>query len=176
MPTTLPVPIEFRLPEGWLPAAPPDGVDVPGVAFAAVHPHPDAGFTANITIGGEVPPPSVALHELADESAQRLQEATGPVVVVHRREIGSAEAPALTQRLTFSGVVGDTRHDLVQSQVFLTFADVRDPHRRAVIRLTLTATAAQHDEVLGDFQDFVRTVRPDIDAGADTGSGAGAGA
>lgn len=30
-----------------------------------------------------------------------------------------------------------------------------------MIRLVLTATAAQHDTVLGDFQDFVRTVRAD---------------
>ncbi|MFD7514029.1 hypothetical protein ACFV85_04385 [Streptomyces niveus] len=38
--------------------------------------------------------------------------------------------------------------------------DIEDPRERAVIRLTLTATAAQHREVLPDFQDFVRTVRP----------------
>ncbi|MCX5405790.1 hypothetical protein OHA37_18080 [Streptomyces sp. NBC_00335] len=166
MPMTLPIPIEFRLPGGWLPAAPPDGVDVPGVAFAAVHPHPDHGFTANITVAGEVPRDSATLAELADESAQRLREAARPVVVAHRREVGSADAPALTQRLIFSAVVGDVRHDLVQSQVFLTFPDVRDPHRRAMIRLALTATAAQHDEVLRDFQEFVRTVRPDTGDGA----------
>ncbi|MCX5129755.1 hypothetical protein OOK25_39665, partial [Streptomyces sp. NBC_00347] len=52
MPTTLPVPIEFRLPEGWQPA-PPDEVGAPGVAFVALHPQPDSGFTANITIDGE---------------------------------------------------------------------------------------------------------------------------
>ncbi|MFF3217109.1 hypothetical protein ACFYYB_41640 [Streptomyces sp. NPDC002886] len=166
MPMALPVPIEFRLPEGWLPAAPPEGVDVPGVAFAAVRPDTDGGFTANITVSGEVPKDSATLAELADESAQRLRESVDPVVVAGRREVGNAEAPALTQRLIFSAVVGDVRHDLVQSQVFLTFADVRDPRRRAVIRLALTATAAQHDEVLGDFQEFVRTVRPDTVAGA----------
>lgn len=85
MPITLPVPNEFRLPEGWLPAAPPDGADVPDVAFAAVHPHTDAGFTANITV-----------NELAEESAQHLREAAGPVVMVHRREVGSVNVPALT--------------------------------------------------------------------------------
>lgn len=37
MPAELPVPIEFRLPEGWLPAK-PNEVDAEGVAFAAVHP------------------------------------------------------------------------------------------------------------------------------------------
>ncbi|MFC7843474.1 hypothetical protein [Streptomyces sp. NPDC057382] len=167
MPVKLPVPIEFRLPEGWLPAAPPDGVDVPGVAFAAVHPHPDHGFTANITVAGEVPQESAPLTELADASAQRLREAVERVVVTGRREVGSAEAPALAQRLTFSGVVGGTRHDLVQSQVFVAFSDVLNPLRRAVIQLVLTATADQHNEVLADFQEFVRTVRPDTRAGVE---------
>lgn len=43
----------------------------------------------------------------------------------------------------------------------MTVQDTEDPHRRAMIRTVLTATAAQHDSVLGDFQDFLRTVRPD---------------
>ncbi|MGV4988085.1 hypothetical protein ACVB8X_28460 [Streptomyces sp. NRAIS4] len=42
--------------------------------------------------------------------------------------------------------------------------DVEDPHKRALIRLALTATAAQHDAVVQDFQEFVRTVRPDTGA------------
>ncbi|MEV1047191.1 hypothetical protein [Streptomyces sp. NPDC049916] len=166
MATTLPVPIEFRLPEGWRPAARPDGMEAPGVAFAAVHPHADHGFTANITVAGEVPPESATLAGLADASAQRLREAVGTVEVSRRREVGSVDAPALTQWLAFPAVVDGTRHDLVQSQVFLSFPDARAPRRRAVIRLALTATAAQHDDVLEEFQEFVRTVRPDTGAGA----------
>ncbi|MET8245763.1 hypothetical protein ABZV31_15865 [Streptomyces sp. NPDC005202] len=165
MPTTLPMPIEFRLPEGWLPAY-PEEFDAAGVAFAAVHPQPDAGFAANITIDGEVPPDVSTLADLADESVERLREVAESVVVAHRREVGSADAPALTQRLTFSPVVDGARRDLVQSQVHLSLSDVEDPHKRAVIRLALTATAAQHDAVLGDFQAFVRTIRPDTGAGA----------
>ncbi|MFC7637679.1 hypothetical protein ACFQWA_17150 [Streptomyces thermogriseus] len=42
--------------------------------------------------------------------------------------------------------------------------EVTDPHRRAVTRLVLTATASQYPAVLDDFRDFVRTVRPDTDA------------
>lgn len=38
---------------------------------------------------------------------------------------------------------------------------VPDPRKRAVIRLVLTVTASQYPYVLGDFQDFVRPVRPD---------------
>lgn len=165
MPATLPVPIEFRLPEGWLPAALPEGADAPGVAFAAVHPHPDDGFAANITIDGEYRPDDATLPELADESVGRLREAAESVVVTDRREVGSADAPALTQRLIFTAVVSGARRDLVQSQVHLSMPDVTDPRKRAVIRLALTATAAQHDEVLGEFQDFVRTVRPETSAG-----------
>jgi hypothetical protein len=157
--------MEFQLPEGWLPAR-PEGFDAEGVAFAAVHPQPDAGFAANITIDGEVPPDVARLADLADESVERLRKVAESVVVTHRREVGSADAPALTQRLTFSTVVDGARRDLVQSQVYLSLSDVEDPHKRAVIRLALTATAAQHDVVLGDFQAFVRTVRPDTRAGA----------
>ncbi|MCC3766649.1 hypothetical protein [Streptomyces sp. UNOC14_S4] len=160
MPTTLPVPIEFRLPEGWFPAR-PEVLDTQGVAFAAVHAQPDAGFTANITIHGDLPPDGVTLAELADKSAERLREVAESVVVTDRREVGSADAPALTQCLTFSSAVGGMRRDLVQSQVYLSLLDAQDPCRRAVIRLTLTTTAAQYESVLGDFQDFVRTVRPD---------------
>ncbi|MER6713592.1 hypothetical protein [Streptomyces sp. NPDC000877] len=128
MPTTLPVPLEFRLPEGWLPAR-PEGFNVADVAFAAVHSQPDAGFAANITIDGDVP-------------------------------------PALAQRLVFSTVVDGAHRGLVQSQVYLSLSDVKNSHKRAVIRLTLTATAGQHDAILGDFQDFVRTVVPDTGTAA----------
>ncbi|MCJ1677646.1 hypothetical protein MTF65_09910 [Streptomyces sp. APSN-46.1] len=159
MPTTLPVPIQFQLPEGWLPAAAPEDV-----AYAAVHPQPDAGFAANITIDGGFPKEDVTLDELAEASADRLRSVAESVVVTHRRELGSADAPALAQRLTFSAVVGDARLDLVQSQIYLILLDTEDPHKRALIRLALTATAAQHDSVLEDFQDFVRTVRPDTGA------------
>ncbi|MFJ3963253.1 hypothetical protein [Streptomyces sp. NPDC090036] len=164
MPTTLPVPIEFRLPEGWLVAAPPDG-GASDVAFAAVHPRADAGFSANITMDGGFLKDSVTLVEVADASAERLREVAEWVVVVHRHEVGSADAPALTQRLSFSAVAGDGRRNLVQSQVYLGVLDTEDLHRRAMIRLALTATEAQHDSVLGEFQDFVRTVRSDSRAG-----------
>ncbi|WP_393079452.1 hypothetical protein [Streptomyces sp. LN704] len=163
MPTTLPMPIEFRLPEVWL-SARSEGFDAVGVAFAAVHARPDAGFAANITIDGEVPPDAATMAGLADESVERLREVAESVVSGRRREVGSADA-ALTQRLVFSTGVDGARCDLVQSQMYLSLSDAEDPHKRAVIRLALTATAARHDAVLGDFQDSVRTVRADTGAG-----------
>ncbi|MCZ2524128.1 hypothetical protein GQS52_01470 [Streptomyces sp. SCUT-3] len=160
MPTTLPVPIEFELPEGWR-AAPPDDVGAPGAAFVALHPLPDDGFTANITIDGEYRPDGATLSEIADASVERLRRASMSVVVTGHREVGSADAPGFTQTLAVSGIVGGVHRDLVQSQVYLSLLDVADPRKRVVIRLVLTATASQHPSVLDDFQEFVRTVRPD---------------
>ncbi|MGW6137375.1 hypothetical protein [Streptomyces sp. NPDC055140] len=160
MPTPLPIPIEFRLPEGWLPAR-PEAAAAEEAAFAAVHPQPDAGFAANITIAGEVLPETSTLADIADESVERLREVAEPVIVEHRREVGPAGAPALTQRLAFSTTVNGTHHDLVQTQAYLSLPDIENPANRVVIRLVLTATAAQHDDVVGEFQDFIRTVHSD---------------
>ncbi|MFF2203875.1 hypothetical protein [Streptomyces sp. NPDC058145] len=159
MTTSLPVPIDFELPEGWR-SAPPDEVGAPGAAFVAVHLPSDGGFTANITIDGEYRPDPATLPEIADESVARLGRAITSVVVTGRRETGSAEAPGLTQTLSFSTIAGGVSRDLVQSQVYMSMLDVSDPHKRAVIRLILTSTAAQHPAVLDDFSDLVRSVRP----------------
>lgn len=164
MSTTLPVPIAFRLPDGWRPA-PPDEVGAPDVAFVALHPKPDGHFTANITIEGDYRPDDTPLAGLADESVERMRAIADSVVLTGRQEVGSADAPGLTQQLSFTSVLHGTRTALLQTQVYLSLLDEDDPQRRAVIRLALTATAGQHDEVLGDFQDFVRSVGPDTGAG-----------
>ncbi|MFK0145360.1 hypothetical protein ACIQUZ_09780 [Streptomyces griseus] len=160
MTTTLPVPIAFELPDGWR-AAPPDGVGAPGAAFVALHPHPDEGFTANITVDGAFRPDPATLPEIADESVANLRGSAASVDVAERREVGSEDAPGLTQTLAISAIAGGVPRDLIQSQVYLSLLDVEDPGKRAVIRLILTVTAAQHGDVVEDFRDFVRTVRPD---------------
>ncbi|QCD58607.1 hypothetical protein [Streptomyces hawaiiensis] len=160
MPTALPVPIQFELPEGWR-AAPPDAVGVPEASFVALHPQPDARFTANVMIDGEYRPDAARLSAIAHDSVERLRQAATSVKVTSHHEIGSADAPGFTQTLAVSAVVGGVARDLVQSQVYLSILDVADPSKRAVIRLVLTATASQHSYVLSDFQDFVRTVRLD---------------
>ncbi|MFF8444950.1 hypothetical protein ACF07U_29275 [Streptomyces californicus] len=163
MTTTLPVPIAFELPDGWR-ATPPDDVGAPGTAFVALHSHPYAGFTANITVDGAFRPDPATLPEIADESVENLRRSNASVDITERREVGSEEAPGLTQTLSISAAAGGTLRDLVQSQVYLAMLDVDDPSKRAVIRLVLTVTAAQHGDVVEDFRDFVRTVRPDTDA------------
>jgi hypothetical protein len=158
--TTLPTPIEFRLPEGWRPA-PPDEVDAPGVAFVALHPHPDAGFTANITIDGELDTADAPLTELADASITTLRDSGADVTLADRSGVGAGDAPGLTQTLTLRAMVN---------------GDPRELGHRAVVRLVLTATAAQFRAVLPDFQWFVWTVRPDTGAGGAGGAGGTQGA
>lgn len=165
MATQLPVRIEFSLPEGWT-AAPPDEVGAPGVAFVALHPRSIAGFTANITIAGQVRDPELTMTALADESVRRLEANTGPVHVRMREEVGTDIAPGITQTLDILATVDGQALSLVQTQVLVSMRDVHDPDRRVVLELVLTCTPEQLDDVLGDFRRFVRGVRP---AGATAG-------
>lgn len=165
MASTLPTPIEFRLPEDWRPV-PPDEVDASGAAFVAMLPDPDQGFTANVTIDGEYRPDTAPLTSMADQSVRTLRSAlAGPeaVAVLNRSEIGSAAAPALTQTLKITTPFEGAELDLLQSQVYLSMLDSGDPAKRAVIRLVLTATAEQHRAALPDFRWLVSTVRPDTE-------------
>lgn len=157
MATTLPVKIEFSLPEGWQPA-PPDEVGAPGVAFIALHLDSRDGFTANITIAGKLRD-ETDLVTMADESVQRLS-GSATVHVAKRTEAGTPEAPALTQTLRISTSMRGLPVELVQSQVYLSVHDKHDPTKHAVLELALTAKTSQLDQVADDFQDFVRSVRP----------------
>ncbi|RCG25322.1 hypothetical protein DQ392_01980 [Streptomyces reniochalinae] len=160
MTANLPVPIEFQLPEGWRPVSRREAT-ASGVVFLALHPQPDAGYTANIAVDGGYRPDSAPLTKIADESVHRLREVDSTLVVSSRREVGSPTAPGLTQKLAFAAAIDDRLRELMQTQVYLSLNDINDPRERMVLRLVLTATATQHDAVLGDFQEFVRTVRPD---------------
>lgn len=170
--TTLPVPIEFRLPEGWRPTA-PDEAGAPAAAFVALIPDraEPTGFTANVTIDGEIPPASATLTGLADRSVEIMTELATGVAVLDRTELGSAAAPALTQTLRLTAPVDRVERELVQAQVYLLLRDTHDPSTRAVIRLMLTATAAQARTILPDFRWLVSTVRPGISGGPTLRSG-----
>jgi hypothetical protein len=158
MASTLPVEIEFSLPEGWRPA-PPDEVGAPGVAFVALHLDSRDVFTANITIAGRLRDDEADLVTIAEESVQRLSE-SGTVRVAKRTQVGTSEAPALTQTLRISSKLRGLPVELVQSQVYLVMQDVHDSAKRAVIEFALTAKSSQLEEVADDFNEFVRSVRP----------------
>lgn len=160
MVTTLPVPIEFSLPDGWR-SAPPDEVGASEAAFVALHPSSSKGFTANITISGELRTDGAPLSQVADEALGKLERSVGSVRLGRRNEVGSEQNPGLTQAVTMTVQLQDRVQDLIQLQAFLSLADVRDAERRAVLHFVLTATPDQFEHVVGDFQQFVATVRPD---------------
>lgn len=159
MPTALPLPIEFELPDAWH-GAPPDEVGAPGVAFVALHEGTHHGFTPNITIDGEMPAEGATLEEVADSSVEKTRSFASSVALVERVEGGDDEVRTLRQQLSFTVTVDGERHALLQTQIYLFLADDRDQAHHAVVRLALTAAVAEHDELLEDFFTFARSVTP----------------
>lgn len=157
----LPVSIEFQLPAGWRSVSPEEAHD-PQTAFYALHPASvdDDGYAANIAISGELRNDAATLPELADESIETLKQVFPSGQLAERREIGTPRSPGLTQVLRLRDHVDGTERRLIQVQVFLSLLDAHDPRRRAVIKLTFTATADQFERLVDEFQQFLSTVRP----------------
>jgi hypothetical protein len=163
MATTLPIPIEFSLPKGWRSVS-PNEVGTPDVAFVALHPDPDTvhqGFTPNITISGEVRGEDVSMEQIADEAAENLRGTAREVKIGRRNEVGSADDPGLTQAVRISVELSGRARDLLQFQVFIGVRDQQDPNRRAVLHIALTSLPEQFEQIIGDFQKFVSTIKPE---------------
>ncbi|HJQ46423.1 MAG TPA: hypothetical protein VJ870_08870 [Amycolatopsis sp.] len=158
MVATLPVPIEFSLPEGWR-SVPPDQVDAGEAAFVALHPPASQGFTANITISGELREDDLPLTGIADEAVDKLRAAGRDVHLGRRNEVGSAASPGLTQAVRMTAELNGREQEIGQFQVFIVMRDTCDEHRRAVLHVVLTALPDQFDEVFGDFQQFLSSIR-----------------
>lgn len=162
MGASLPVPIEFSLPPGWR-SVPPDAVGTPNAAFVALHSaSSQQGFTANITITGETHEDDVTLTEIGDAAVERLRaQGARDVTLGRRNETGTAEDPGLTQAVKLNVDVRGRPQDLIQFQVFLAMRDRRDPRRRAVLHVVLSALPEQFPTVIGDFEQFLSTIRPE---------------
>jgi hypothetical protein len=158
--TTIPVPIEFSLPEGWH-SVPPDEVGAEDAAFVALHPASARGFTANISLSGDVYASEIPLAQLSDEAIERLRKGALTVVAGRRSEVGSAENPGLTQAVRLSVEIDGEPKELVQLQVYIAMRDVEDDRRRTVLQVVLSATPDQFEQLIGDFQKFLETIRPE---------------
>jgi hypothetical protein len=157
MATTLPVPIEFSLPDGWI-SAPPDEVGASEAAFVALHQASSDGFTANITISGEIRTDDVPLSQVADEVVQRLEAALGRNVEVGRRNETDS---GFSQLVRMDVPMQTGPRDVVQFQVFLGLRDTTVEDRRAVVQIVLSATPEQFEVVVDDYQQFLKTIRLD---------------
>lgn len=171
MATTIPVPLEFSLPQGWR-SVPPDDIGTPNAGFVALRPDTGGdGFTANITITGQVREGGVELPEVAAEAVERLRRGAHEVKVGNTQSTGSAENPVYTQPLRLDIDVAGRRRYLVQYQVFMGFTDTTDPSRRAVVQIALSSTPETFTSVFADFEEFIGTIRPDRTGRGGNGAG-----
>lgn len=160
MATTIPVPIEFSLPEGWR-SVPPDDVGATEAAFVALRPPASEGFTPNITISGELRDDGASVQQVADEALTKLQGTVRNVQVGRRNQVGSAANPGFTQAVRMSVDLHGRAQEVVQFQVFVAMRDVREHNRNAVLHLVLSSTPNQFPDVIDDFHQFVATVKPE---------------
>lgn len=160
MASTIPVPIQFSLPEGWQ-SAPPDEVNAPDAAFVALRPPASNGFTPNITLSGELRGDDVPLTQVADEVIARLESSVGSVQLGRRKEVGSDDSPGLTQAVRMPITLEGRKQDVVQFQVFITMRDTSDPSRKVVLHAVLSSTPDRFEAVISEFQTFLSTIKPD---------------
>jgi hypothetical protein len=159
----LPVPLSFRLPDGWQPV-PPDAAGAPGAAFVAVNVATvETGFVANIGIDGEYRPDDATLSDLADASLRDLARASSAIRLIDREEVGDPGVPALTQIIGMTATVNDTVREVVQAQFYLALLGNDDARKRVVIRAVLTSTEEQYPALAEDFGAFVGSFELDSD-------------
>jgi hypothetical protein len=153
---TIPVPLAFKIPDGWQPVE-PTSLGLPETTFVAMHPGSANGFTANITLVEQDRTDGATLAQLADESVHKLKSRATDIAIQQRAEVGSPELPGFTQILRLS----TASTELVQCQFFMSFADKNNADRRIIVEIALTATPTQLPKVVGDFEKFLTTVRLD---------------
>jgi hypothetical protein len=160
MSATLPLPVQFELPgPEWSPTD-PAAYGIENAAFVAARTPVSPGYAPTLVISGDNRYDEASLREIAEESAALLGVETPHLRVLHREEVGSAEAPAITQLIGAGIEVDGERLDLVQLQVLTALLDVDDPRKRVVVIYKVTCLAADWGRVGREFQDFMRTVRP----------------
>lgn len=145
------------LPPGWH-LIPPETLGTPGIAFAAAHETPDAGFTANVTVGVQRSADPGLVLALGAE-AVRAVEATEQDVAVHRREQrGDA---AVTQEVHFTTTIDDARVPMSQVQEFVAVPGA-DGGPATVWTLSATTTRAQAEALADGLAELLGSLRAEI--------------
>ena len=161
MPTTLPIPLTFRLPnDHWQPAD-PDALGVTNAAFLAIRAeHDGVGYSPTLTVSGGLRTDAASMDDIGDEAVGVFAQQAAEVELVTRRDYGSPEAPGLLQVVGGTLAAEERTFDLRQAHVLIAMADVHDPERRVVVKIVLSTTYAQFETYLPELQDFVATLRP----------------
>jgi hypothetical protein len=147
----------FDLPDGWQ-TIPVELLGAPGLVFVAAHSTPDAGFTANVTVGVQESAGPGFVAALGAEAVRRI-EATEQDVDLRRRDLqGEEPAAALVQEVAFTTAVDGAPVGLTQTQAFVGATDATTG-AAVVWTVTCTATAAQAAALSGDVEALVARLR-----------------
>ncbi len=159
--STLPAPVRFTLPDGWV-AVPPREVKADNAAFVAVYPEMKGVFTPNITVTGHVRPHYASLEQVAEQALAELRSGASDVQVGERSEIGNASHPGFVRAVRFALPYGGKPLYIVQRQAFFRMRHPRSSAHMAVLQVVLTALPEQFVNLLDEFHDFLSTIRPEV--------------
>lgn len=147
------------LPEGWH-LIPPGTLGTPGIAFAAAHETPDAGFTANVTVGVQrSADPGLAL-ELGAEAVRAIEATEQEVALARREQTGDL---AVAQEVHFTTTVDGVAVPMTQVQEFVAVPGA-DGAPATVWTVSATATRAQAEALADGLAELLGALRAEIAA------------
>jgi hypothetical protein len=148
------------LPEGWY-LIPPETLGTPGIAFAAAHGTPDAGFTANVTVGVQRSDDPGLVLALGAEAVRAVEATEREVTVHHREQRGDT---AVTQEVRFTTTIDDAAVPMTQLQEFVAVPGA-DGGPSTVWTLSATTTRAQSEALADGLAELLGSLRAEIAAG-----------
>lgn len=157
--SSIPVPIEFRLPTGWE-QVDPEEWGVVNTPFMAVRRGAPGDYVPVLTITGDWRLGYIDLTDIAEESVTVAQGQADEVKLLDRQDVGSERAPGIVQMLALKSTINAKPYQLRQGQVLSSLIDINDPSRRVVVLYTVTCTEDQFPVVGREFQAFMTTVKP----------------
>jgi hypothetical protein len=145
------------LPEGWH-LIPAEAIGAPGIAFAAAHETPDAGFTANVTVGVQrSADPGLAL-QLGAEAIRAIEATEQDVTLARREQQGDT---AVAQEVHFTTTVDGTAVPMTQVQEFVAVPGA-DGGPATVWTVSATATRAQAEALADGLAELLGSLRAEI--------------
>jgi len=147
------------LPDGWH-LIPPETLGTPGIAFAAAHETPDAGFTANVTVGVQRSADPGLVRALGAEAVRAIEATEQDVAVLRREEEGEA---ALAQEVHFTTTIAGEPVPMTQRQEFRAVPGA-DGGPATVWTVSATATRAQAEALAAGLETLLGSLRAEIAA------------
>jgi hypothetical protein len=148
------------LPEGWH-LIPPEALGTAGIAFAAAHETPDAGFTANVTVGVQRSDDPGLAVELGAEALRAIEATEQDVVLARREQSGDL---AVAQEVHFTTTVDGVAVPMTQLQEFVAVPGA-DGGPATVWTVSATPTRAQAEALADGLAELLGALRSEI-AGA----------